>query len=55
MAEDECKVPNKSVKFTVKTAKITKKRPEDIGKSNSRGIEVPTDELKDLLDYPNDT
>ena len=50
MAEDECKVPNKSVKFTEKTAKITKKRQEDVEKSKGKGIDVPTDELEDLLD-----
>jgi len=52
MAEDQCRVPNKSVKFTEKTAKITKKRPEEVGKSKSEGIDVPTDEGEDLLDYP---
>jgi len=52
MAEDECKVPNKSVKFTENTAKITKKRPVDVGKSNGKGIDVPADELENLLDYP---
>ena len=53
MAEDECKdKPNKSVEFTEKTAKITKKRPEDIGKSKGKGVNIPTDELEDPLDYP---
>lgn len=53
MAEEECKVePNKSVEFTEKTVKITKKRLEDIGKSKGKGIDMPTDELEDLLDYP---
>ena len=52
MAEDECKVPNKSVEFTEKTAKVTKKRQEDVEKSKGKGIDEPTDELEDLLDYP---
>lgn len=53
MAEDECKVsPNKSAEFTEKTAKITKKRQEDVGKPKGKGIDEPTDELEDLLDYP---
>jgi len=48
MAKDKS---TKSVEFTEKTAKITKKR-EDVGKSKGKGIDVPTDELEDLLDYP---
>ncbi|HYA87702.1 MAG TPA: hypothetical protein VEI57_11640 [Nitrospirota bacterium] len=49
MAKDKS---TKSVEFTEKTAKITKKREEDVGKSKGKGIDVPTDELEDLLDYP---
>jgi len=49
MAKDK---PSKSVEFTEKTAKVTKKRQEDVEKSKGKGIDVPTDEVEDLLDYP---
>jgi hypothetical protein len=49
MAEDES---NESVEFTEKTAKVTKKHQDDVEKAKGKGIDVPTDELEDLLDYP---
>jgi hypothetical protein len=49
MAEDE---QNESVAFTERTAKVTKKRQEDVEKAKGKGIDEPTDELEDLLDYP---